>query len=82
MMITKRYLKQVLAAKDADLARLFSITPSAIAQWREDEPVPEIRQWQIQVLRPDIFGPFPQAPRPHAADAGVGCEYDSVSPFL
>jgi len=70
MMITKRYLKQALAAKDADLARLFSITPSAIAQWREDEPVPEIRQWQIQVLRPDIFGPFP--PLSHAADAGVG----------
>jgi len=25
-------------------------------------------------LRPDIFGPFPQAPLSHAADAGVGCE--------
>jgi len=64
MMITKRYLKQALAAKDADLARLFSITPSAIAQWHEDKPVPQIRQWQIRVLRPDIFGYSPPSPPP------------------
>jgi len=59
-MITKRALKRAIGAKDADLARFFSVTPSAVSQWPEDLPLPEIRQWQLRALRPDIFGHQPQ----------------------
>lgn len=42
-----------LAGGNARLADLLGISPSAISQWGTD--VPEAREWQLRVLRPDWF---------------------------
>lgn len=36
------------------LADLLGITQSAISQWGDE--VPQAREWQLKVLRPDWFG--------------------------
>ena len=46
---------------DSQLADLFSITRSAVCQWPDDEPIPQPRQWQLQVLRPELFKQHKQA---------------------
>lgn len=55
MTITKAQLREKLGKTDAELARMFDITRSAVAQWRDDEPIPQPRQWQLQALRPELF---------------------------
>lgn len=35
------------------LADLLGITPSAVSQWGDD--VPQAREWQLKVLRPEWF---------------------------
>lgn len=56
MSLTKQSLKAALGVKsDADLARFFNCTRSAVNQWSDHEPVPEARQWQVRALRPDLF---------------------------
>lgn len=37
----------------AALAEMLGITPSAVSQWGED--VPQAREWQLRVLRPEWF---------------------------
>ena len=65
MNITKRQVREAVGKRDADVARFFGITPGAVAQWPDDEPLPEGRQWQARALRPDlfptsdVFGPAP-----------------------
>lgn len=53
------------------LADLLEITPSAISQWGAD--VPQAREWQLRVLRPQWFLEVSQKPskaRGHARVAG------------
>lgn len=41
---------------DAELARFFQTSPSAVSQWPDADPIPEQRQWQAKAMRPDLFG--------------------------
>lgn len=55
--LTKRRLREALQyTSDAEVAVFFGITPSAVSQWREDDPIPELRQLQAERKRPDLFG--------------------------
>jgi DNA-binding transcriptional regulator YdaS (Cro superfamily) len=66
--------RQAAGGRNADLARLLGITPSAISQWVQ---VPYRRALQIEArtagrvtraeLRPDLFG----APAPAGAERGA-----------
>lgn len=42
------------------LARILDITPAAVCQW--GETIPEPREWQLRVLRPEWFGQIPVMP--------------------
>ena len=42
-----------LAGSAAMLAKILEVTPSAISQWGED--VPQAREWQLRVIRPEWF---------------------------
>jgi len=56
MALTKKSLKAALGVKfDAELARFFGCTRSAVNQWGKDEPLPKGRQWQVRALRPDVY---------------------------
>lgn len=55
MNMTKAQLRERLGLTDSQLADLFGITRSAVCQWPDDEPIPLPRQWQLQVLRPELF---------------------------
>lgn len=35
------------------LARLIGVTPAAVSQWPED--VPQAREWQLRLIRPEWF---------------------------
>ncbi|TAA11271.1 hypothetical protein EA658_16540 [Pseudoxanthomonas winnipegensis] len=52
---TKREARDLLQTNDAGLAKFFGITPGAVSQWRDDDPLPRERQWQIRAMRPDLF---------------------------
>lgn len=60
--ITKRQLRTALqgadlpALSDADLARWFQVSQSAVSQWDEDQPIPRLRALEVALRRPDIFG--------------------------
>lgn len=59
MDMTKRAVKKALGIEtDAALAREFSppIGRWAVGQWQEDEPIPEVRQWQLRARYPHTFG--------------------------
>lgn len=61
--ITKRQLRVALRdpdgsdLSDADLARWFGISQSAVSQWEEDAPIPRLRALEVAVRRPDITEP-------------------------
>ncbi|MFK3846636.1 hypothetical protein [Stenotrophomonas sp. NPDC078853] len=55
MELTKRSLRDCLGTNDAGLAKFFNVTPSAVCQWADDDPLPEARQWQAKATRPDLF---------------------------
>lgn len=56
MDITKRQAKEALGIEtDAGLARFFGILRQAVAQWKEDEPLPQARQWELRAKRPRLF---------------------------
>ncbi|MGE7137914.1 hypothetical protein ACQKIE_09835 [Luteibacter sp. NPDC031894] len=57
MDMTKRNVRQALGFRfDIELARFFRVSKGAVSQWAEDEPIPEVRQWQAKAKRPDLFG--------------------------
>ena len=59
MNITKNQAKERLGfTTDAELARFFEIGRWAVGQWPDDEPIPELRQLQLQQRRPDLWGEF------------------------
>jgi hypothetical protein len=49
----KRQRAIKLAGSPKALADLLGITASAISQW--DEDVPQAREWQLRVMKPDWF---------------------------
>ncbi len=54
--ITKRQLRSLLGLKnDAALAKYFPVSTAAVAQWSEDEPVPERRLLQAITRNPEAF---------------------------
>lgn len=55
MNMTKAQLRERLGLTDSQLADLFGITRSAVSQWPDEEPIPQPRQWQLRVLRPELF---------------------------
>lgn len=54
--LTKARLRDLLKVSDAGIADFFGITRSAVAQWPDDEPIPELRQLQVMKRRPELFG--------------------------
>lgn len=56
MNITKRKAKQALGIEtDSELARFFGTTRGAVFHWKEDEPLPARRQWELMAKRPRLF---------------------------
>lgn len=71
MEITKRQARDALGFTfDRQLAELFNIGKGAVSAWREDDPLPDARQWQLRALRPDLFPTpaQPTTPAPSAAE--------------
>lgn len=58
--ITKRQLRAALREpggsdlSDADLARWFGISQSAVSQWDEDGPIPRLRMLEVAIKRPEL----------------------------
>lgn len=64
MNMTKRSVRDALGFElDRQLAEFFGVGKAAVSNWAEDEPLPEVRQWQARALRPDLFGQAPTAAR-------------------
>ncbi|MHC1652381.1 hypothetical protein ACODUL_03655 [Stenotrophomonas maltophilia] len=40
---------------DAELARFFGISRSAVSQWPRDFPIPPLRQYMLQQRYPNLF---------------------------
>lgn len=40
---------------DAELARLFGISRSAVSQWPKDFPIPALRQYMLHQRYPNLF---------------------------
>lgn len=56
MDMTKREVRAALGfTLDKELAEFFGVGKAAVSNWPEDEPLPEVRQWQACALRPDIW---------------------------
>ena len=56
MDMTKASVKSALGTKtDADLARFFDISRAAVNLWKDDEPIPALRQYELREKRPDLF---------------------------
>lgn len=54
--ITKRELRAALGVDtDAEVVAFYEISASAVSQWPEDEPIPELRQLQAMTRRPELF---------------------------
>lgn len=67
---TKARVRTALGVTDAGLAKFFRVSTAAVAQWGDDDPIPELRQLQARQRRPDLF-PAPQ-PDQVAPAARVG----------
>lgn len=56
MDMTKASVKSALGLRtDAELGRFFDIRRQAVCQWKDDEPIPALRQYELRVRRPDLF---------------------------
>ena len=54
MNITKEKAIRLFGGK-AKLARALNIKPSAVTQWKDGKPIPELRAYQIRELKPEAF---------------------------
>ena len=52
-------LKMLQLSTDAELAAVFGISRSAVAQWGEVKPLPRARQYELKARRPDLFWNVP-----------------------
>lgn len=55
MTITKRQALAPFGGNCAALARALNIKPQAVQQWPDDDPIPELRQYQLRELMPGQF---------------------------
>jgi hypothetical protein len=56
MHITKRAAKKKLGlTSDYALARMMQCTRAAVSQWKEDDPLPKLRQMYLRALYPAKF---------------------------
>lgn len=56
MRMTKSQLMAALGfEKQTELAGYYGLTLSAISQWADDEPVPELRELQARQRNPEAF---------------------------
>lgn len=56
MDMTKASVKNALGfGRDSELARFFNIRRQAVYQWKDDEPIPALRQYELREKRPDLF---------------------------
>ena len=44
-----------LNVSQAQLARMLDISPAAVSQWGLREPIPELRQYQLERMYPNLF---------------------------
>ncbi len=52
----KRQVRMRLGLEtDAELARLFGISRSAVSQWPRDYPIPPLRRYMLQQRYPSLF---------------------------
>ncbi len=52
----KRQVRMRLGLEtDAELARLFGISRSAVSQWPRDYPIPPLRRYMLQQRYPGLF---------------------------
>lgn len=78
---SKRELRERLEfTTDVEVARFFGISGSAVSQWGEDEPLPELRQLQAARKRPDLFDPESTVARPGAVAEGSAAETTPAVP--
>lgn len=71
--ITKAEFRQAMKFEtDAEIAGFFGITASAVSLWKEDGPIPELRQLQARQRRPDLFQQPPPETAAPASLARVG----------
>lgn len=69
MNMTKQEVKAALGySTDVELAKLFAIGRWAVGQWKDDEPIPDQRQWELRARFPDLF-PLPQGSSGNSNDA-------------
>ncbi|WP_249330844.1 Cro/CI family transcriptional regulator [Xylella fastidiosa] len=54
---------------DRQLADFFGVSKAAVSKWPENQGMPEVRQWQLRALRPDVFGTSPTNHRQEVSDA-------------
>lgn len=60
MNITKAHAKEMLGIKtDVELAALLGTTKQNVGRWAEAAPLPDARHWQLQAMRPELFGATP-----------------------
>ena len=52
----------------AEVARFFGITAAAVGQWPDEEQIPELRELQLRLKRPDLYEsrPLAEASQPAA----------------
>jgi hypothetical protein len=59
-MLTKREVLKILKTQVA-VASVLGIGKAAVCQWRDDEPIPTLRELQLRTLYPKEFGPPSEA---------------------
>jgi DNA-binding XRE family transcriptional regulator len=69
--LTKVQLRAALKKTDAELADYFGITRAAVAQWGEDDPIPELRQLQVETRNPELFVAAESIASPQLQAAGA-----------
>ena len=59
MHISKQQALGLYAGSQTDLAKALGIKPQAVQQWAEDQPIPQLRAYQLRDLWPHVFGVKP-----------------------
>jgi len=54
IVMTKAELVAIFGTAAA-VARFYGITDAAVSAWSDDQPIPELREVQLRLRRPDIF---------------------------
>lgn len=58
--MTKTDLIEIFGSA-AEVARFYGITDAAVSAWDDSKPIPELREAQLRLRRPELFDqPAPQ----------------------